>query len=103
MQEKTEYSLKFVEQNLENQRALKVSSTAPEMNIFRNKQNENIISYASQCQFSGVEQMQIMECFRKFNIDYRTLVIFKAIFMDCEEIEQGLVSVEELVNQTLKA
>lgn len=44
-----------------------------------------------------------MECFRKFNIDYRTLVIFKAIFMDCEEIEQGLVSVEELVNQTLKA
>jgi len=53
----------------------------------------------SKNEFSKLEQIQIEECIRKFKIDYRTLIRFKNMFMDCDNNQDGLVTIKEFISE----
>lgn len=97
------YNLRQVEQNMSNQRAIRMSSASPEINIYKNLQTAEIIASVSKNSFNKVEQRQIEECMRQFNIDFRTLVKFTRIFMDADVKNCGFVSIGDMVDHLIEA
>ena len=99
MQEYAEQRLLVDNPSLSNPNVAKMSSASAAINVFKNQQTEGAINFVSKNEFSKVQQHQIHECFRIFNIDLRHIAVFKNLFMSCDDHQDGYITREALLRE----
>jgi tryptophanyl-tRNA synthetase len=70
--------------HLRNLGSIKMSSSSPAINIYRNNETNAVLKEITKTMYSKAQIGHIQECLRSFNIELQHLMPLKSAFIKCD-------------------